>query len=89
MLDIFITSQELEQLGECQKLLCDILESQQHTQGDGREIWQEIVDTWDKVNQLYDILCRHWEQAREQKEEPTKMFNLFTSSKFRKSMENL
>ena len=89
MLEIVITSHELEQLGDCQTLLCDIIKSQQHTQANGREVPQAVVDTWDKVKQLCDILYHHWEQAREQKEEPTKIFNLFISSKVKQSIESL
>ena len=89
MLMIVITSQDLEQLCGCQKLLPSIITSQHHTHGCGVNVPQELVDFWDNVKVLCDFLCRHWDEALKQKEKSTKAFNLLASSKVKRCIETL
>lgn len=82
---IAITNHDLKQLCECQKLLCDILASQQHTHGGGLKVPQAIVYTWDRVKEQCDLLCRHWEQN----EMSMKVYNLLLFSKVKWSLMKL
>ena len=86
---IVITRQDLEQLFGCQKRLPFIITSLQHTHGCGVNVPEELVNIWDKVKELCDLLCHHWYEALEAKEKSIKALNLLASSKVKRSVETL
>ena len=57
------TSQTLEKLSDCRSSLPAVHESYEHTHGNGQRAPPTILDTWKKVHEHCDFLCRRWEEA--------------------------
>lgn len=78
------TSQTLEKLSDCRSLLPAVLRSYEHTHGNGQRAPPTTLDTWKRVHEHCDFLCRRWEQAL-----TGTIGNRFSSSESRTLVVNL
>ena len=89
MQDIALTESDLKELCKCQALLSDILAAQQHTYGDGLEVPKAIVETWEKVKEQCDLLCRDWQQASKNNKMSPQLCNIDLFSPAKSSIRAL